>query len=89
MELNYSVQVGANSLSITPRISIKNLMVLVDHWYEEGKITSWETRRELINRLAESYQAQSNNRPEEANEKINFVQDDVISKGLIQKIVVF
>jgi len=71
MAINYSVTAGEDSVSYSPHPSVKNLMVLIDRWYGEQKIGDWETRRRLINWLAEAYQAESNGRPETAREKIS------------------
>jgi len=88
-EISYNIEVDNDTLSASPRISIKNLMVMIDGWYGKQKIGDWKTRRELINRLAEAYQASSNGRPEIAQEKTANVNGSLIGLGLIQKNIVF
>jgi len=89
MELNYTVKMREDSISVSPRISLKNMMVLVDRWYGGQKISDWSARRELINELTEAYQAQSNGHLETAQEKIASINSSLANLGLIQKNIVF
>jgi pimeloyl-ACP methyl ester carboxylesterase len=71
MEINYLVQASDGTIYLSPHISIKNLMVLIDRWYGEQKISSWAARRELINLLAEAYQTNSNGQSQAAQIKLS------------------
>lgn len=70
-KLIYSVKLEKDKIAIKPIVSLKNLMVIVNRLYEEGKITNWKIRSRLINSIAEAYQNNSNGRTDEAKDKIS------------------
>lgn len=70
MRVNYSAKLGEGELKASVFLTLKNLMVLTDREYQEGKIDNWKTRSKLINFLSEAYQQNSNGNSESAKLKI-------------------
>lgn len=68
--INYNVVINENEIKASPYIPLKSLIVLVNRQYEVGKISNWDFRSQLINKLAEAYQDNSNGRAERAKDRI-------------------
>ncbi|MFH1182945.1 MAG: alpha/beta hydrolase [Candidatus Moraniibacteriota bacterium] len=69
-EINGGEQAEEKESTFIISTSHKSLITLINRFYSEQKITSWETRSALINLLAEAYQESSNGRTTNAHDKI-------------------